>query len=82
MLIFWVWNKILKIWDALFEPIETETQCSKNHFKISLSQESGASGNNIEKEPQKSRPKLNEYIYIYIKYSQRIFALPAIWDKW
>ena len=66
MLIFWVWNKILKIWDALFEPIETETQCSKNHFKISLSQESGASGNNIEKEPQKSRPKLNEYIYIYI----------------
>ena len=29
-------------------------------FKIFLTQETGASGNNIEKEPQKSRPILRE----------------------
>ena len=30
---------------------------------MSLSQETGASGNNIEKEPQKSHPKLEKYVY-------------------
>ena len=40
-----------------------EVQCSKNYFKIFLSQEARASGNNIEKEPQKTRPKLKKYIY-------------------
>ena len=33
-----VWSKILKIRDTLFELIEIELQCSKNYFKISLSQ--------------------------------------------
>ena len=40
-----------------------EVQCSKNYFKIFLSQEAGASGNNIEKEPQKTCPKLKKFIY-------------------
>ena len=35
-------------------------------FQFFLPQESGALGNNIEKERQKPRPKLNIYIYIYI----------------
>ena len=48
-----------------FQLIEIEVQCSKNYFKISLSQEAEASRNNIEKEPQKPRLKL-EQIYIYI----------------
>ena len=43
ILIFPVWNEILKIWDTLFELIQIEVQCSKNYFKI-LSQEAGASG--------------------------------------
>ena len=36
--------------------MQVEVQCVKNCFKVSLSQEAGASGNNIEKEPQKSHP--------------------------
>ena len=48
---------------TLFELIEIEIQCSKNYFKLSLSQEAGASGNNIEKEPKKATPKI-EKIYI------------------
>ena len=32
-------------------------------FKIFLSQEAGAFGNNIEKEPPKPRPKLKKYVY-------------------
>ena len=67
-----------------------EVQCNKKfyicttflflYFKIILSQEAGTSGNNIEKEPLKPRPKLK--IYIYIKYLQRTFALPATQCKW
>ena len=48
-----IWNKTLKIWDTLFELVQTEAQCSKIYFKIFLPQETGAFGNNIEKEPQK-----------------------------
>ena len=44
------------------------------------SQEAGTSRNNIGKEPQKPHPKLKKYIYI--KYLQRMFALPAIQCKW
>ena len=46
----------------LFQLIEIEVQCSKNYFKISLSQEAGASGNIIKKESQKPRPKLKKHI--------------------
>ena len=46
-----------------FQLIEIEVQCSKNYFKISLSQEAGASKNNTETDPQKSRPKLKNYKY-------------------
>ena len=63
----------------VFEPIEIEEQCSIIYFKISLSQEAGASGNNIEKEPQKPRTKLKN---IYSKYLQGVSALPAIQGKW
>ena len=44
-----------------------------------LPQEAGAFVNNIEKEPQKPRPKLKN---IYVIYLQRILALPAIQCKW
>ena len=62
-----------------FELIQIEVQCRKNYLKIFLFQEAGASGNNIEKEPQKPRPKLKKY---NIKYLQGIFALPSIQCKW
>ena len=34
ILIYPVWNKILKIWDTLFELIQIELQCSKNYFNF------------------------------------------------
>ena len=40
-----------------FEGIQTEVQYSKNYFKNILSHEAGASGNNLDKEPQKPRPE-------------------------
>ena len=52
----------------------------KKLFQNFLSQEVATSENNIEKEPQKPRPRLKKYIYI--KYLQTIFALPAIQCKW
>ena len=45
--IFPVQNKTLKIWET-----------SKKIFKFFLPQETGASGNNIERESQKPHPKL------------------------
>ena len=58
-----VWEKILKIWGSIFEPIQIEVQCRENYFKIFLPQEAGAFGNNIEKEPQKPCSKLKKYVY-------------------
>ena len=55
-------NKILKISDTLFELIQIQIQCSINYFKTFLPQEAGAVENNIEKEPQKPRPKLKKYL--------------------
>ena len=55
-------NKILKISDTLFELIQIQIQCSINYFKTFLPQEVGAVENNIEKEPQKPRPKLKKYL--------------------
>ena len=48
-------------------------------FQNCLPQEAGAFGNNIEKEPQKPRPKLKKMYMICL---QRIFALPAAQCKW
>ena len=45
------------------ELIQKEVQCSKNYFKKFLTQEAGAFGNNLEKEPQKPNPKLKKYVY-------------------
>ena len=76
-----VWNKLLKIWDTLFELIQIEGKCSKKIFKISLSKEAGASGNNIEKEPpKKATPKIKK-IYVLNIYRE-YFALPVIQCKW
>ena len=47
-------------------------------FQNFLSQDAGAFGNNMEKEPQTPRQKLKN---IYIKYMERTFALPAIQCK-
>ena len=63
MLIYSVWNKILKIWDIFYGHPQIEVQWSKNYFKVFLPQEVGAFGNNIEKESQKPRPKLKKYVY-------------------
>ena len=62
ILISAVWNKILKIWDTLFELIQIEVQSNKNYFKMFLPQEPGAFRNNIEKKPQKPRPKFKNYV--------------------
>ena len=76
MLISPVCNKILKIRDTLFELIQIEAQCSKNYFKFLLPQETGAFGNNIEKEPQKPRPKLNNYVhYIFTENICSVYSL-------
>ena len=48
------WNKIWKIWDTFFELKQIE---------VFILQETAASGNNIEKESQKPRPKLKIYIF-------------------
>ena len=56
-------DKTLEIWDTLFKLVQIEVQCSKNYFKISLSQEAGASGNNTENEQQKPPPKLKKCKY-------------------
>ena len=53
MLVSPIWKKISKIWDILFELIQTELQCSKYYFNIFLPQEARVFGNNIQKEPQK-----------------------------
>ena len=51
------------------------------HF---LPLEAEAFGNNIEKDPQKPRPKLkNMYVIYLLRISAlRIFALPTIQCKW
>ena len=66
-----IWNKISKIWDTHFELNQIEVQCSKNYFEYLLPQEARDFENNIEKKPQKPRPKLNKEIcmlYIYREY--------------
>ena len=50
----------------LFELIQIEVQCSKNYFKIFLSQKAGASGNNLTKESQKPHLKLQVVFYINV----------------
>ena len=64
-----VWNKILKIWDRLFDLIQIEVQCNKNYSKIFLLQEAWASGNNIEKDPKSHVQNWKIYILnIYREY--------------
>ena len=42
--------------------MQIEVQRSKNYFKMFLPQETGAFRNNIEKKPQKPRPKFKNYV--------------------
>ena len=63
ILIFPVWNKILKIWDILLEIIQIEVQWSKNCFKIFRSQEAKVPGNDIEKKSQKPHSKSKKHIH-------------------
>ena len=59
-----VWDKILTIWDILFELIQIEVWCRKSYFEIFLPYKAGAVGNNIENEPQKPCTKLKKYVYV------------------
>ena len=58
----------------LFELLQIEVKCSENYFFFFLPQEAEASGK-VEKEPQKFKKKT------FVKFLQRIFALPAIQCK-
>ena len=54
-----VWNKILKIWDTLFELVNIEVCIMQQKlFQNFFQQEAGDFGNNIGKELQKPCPKL------------------------
>ena len=71
-----VWNKILKMWDTIFELIQIEVQCSKNYFKFFfLLQEAGTFGNNIEKD-HKSHAKV-EKIYMLNIYWEYLLCLQS-----
>ena len=59
ILIYPVWKNILS-----FKVLQIEVLCSNNYINFLLSEEAGASGNNIEKELQKPCPKLKIYTYI------------------
>ena len=62
--IFPVWNKILKVWDILFEIMQIERPTMQQNLSQKfLWQGAGTSGNNTEKELQKPHPKLQK-IYI------------------
>ena len=52
-------NKLLKILDKLFELIQNEVQWSKSYLNFILPEEAAAFGNNIEKKPQKTTPKID-----------------------
>ena len=66
ILIFPVWNKILKIRDTLFELIQIEPQCSKNIFKNFLLHEARAFGKIHKKGTANTTPKIEKYVnYIF-----------------
>ena len=71
-----VWNMILKIWDTLFELIQIEVECSQNYLNFFSPQEAGAFKNNIEKTPQKPRPKLKKICMLHI-YREYLLCLQS-----
>ena len=75
MLVCSVWNKILKIWDTVFELTQIEVQCSKNYFKIFLPLEARTFGNN-RKEPTQATPNI-EKIYILYIYTEYLICLQS-----
>ena len=76
ILIFPVWNKILKIWDKFFELMQIEVQCNKNHFKIFFTTWSWSSFKWHRKGIVKATPKI-EKIYILIFYREYLFCLQS-----
>ena len=71
-----VWNKIFKIWDAIFQV--DANRCSKCYFIIFLWCKIGASEKNIDLEQEKTTPKIsnnNKEIFL------RIFDLSRIQSK-
>ena len=67
ILISRTWNRILKIWDKIFELIKIEVQCNKNYFKIILPQEAGAA---------KTTPKIDKVCILYI-YREYLLCLES-----
>ena len=65
MSVFPKWNKILIIWDTLFELTHIEVRCNKNYFKMFLPQEPGAFGNN-RKGTTKATPIIVQISILYI----------------
>ena len=62
----------LNLWDALFDFIQIEVECSKNYLKIFLPQEAGAFRSNLEKKPQNSGPKLKKVLQLYYIFTDNI----------
>ena len=61
-----LWNKILKIWHTFWVYTNRSTMQQKLFQFFVLPQEARAFGNNIEKEPQKPRTKLENMYVIYL----------------
>ena len=60
-----VWNRILKIWDTLFELLQIEVQCSKNYLKTVSPREAGAFRNNVEHKSHVQNWKNMYVIYLH-----------------
>ena len=60
ILILPVRNRIVKAWDTVFELMQIEAQCNKNHFTFFLLREVGASERNIDLEQEMFMPKINK----------------------
>ena len=56
--------------------MQIKLQCCKNYFKFFLPQEAGDFGSDIEKEPQKSCPKLRKICILYI-YREYLICLQS-----
>ena len=75
-----IWNKIKKSETYFLSSYKQKYNAAKIISKSLLPEETGAFGNNIEKEAQKPQQKLKKYVYY--KYLQRTSALPALQCKW
>ena len=73
-----VWNRILKIWDTIFEFKQIDVQCNKNYFKLLYHKKLKL----LEVTWKRNRKSYTQHgTNIYIIYLQIIFALAAIQCK-